>query len=242
FMLKTKEGLLERDLKILKDLYDFRLLTVNQIVIRTGYAKWSIYKYIRALIKSGFVTKKRIKGYTENSNLKGDYFRITNKGITALKRNGYENLRYVSSDLKVSDIRVPIEILFNDVHYNLQQNGWTVLGSRKAKEKYGINRIDNLSGVASSPVLNNEYPFYIFHFFGDMSDVYIGKIISEINKYKFRNIVLFTTTPEMFEEIMDLMIKKADIFTYKTFRVLPLQYGLQYLINYAETNLIYDFL
>lgn len=241
-MNKTKEGLPERDIKILKDLYDFRILKIDQIVIRTGYKKDTIYKYIRSLFKSGFVTKSRIKGYTEDSKLRGDYFRITNKGISTLRNNGYEDLHYAAEDLKVSDVRAPIEILFTDLHYDLSKKGWKVLGNRKAKERYGINRVDNLTGVFSSPVFNIEYPFYIFQFYHDMSAKYVGKIISEINKYSFSNIVLFTTTRDMFEKVTNTMLDRADIFTYKTFRILPLQYGLKYLSNYAEGDMLFNYI
>lgn len=241
-MTKSAYKIRERDVLMLKELYDSRLLTVDQLVSRFQYTKGSIYHFISRLVKSGFVLTGDIKGFTNESGIRGRYYRISNKGIKLLKENGYPNLRYDAEDLKVSDIRAPIEILFNDVHYELSKHGWKVYGSRESKEKYGMNRTDNLNGVLSSPVFNKEYPFYIFQFQFDLSERFINKIIGEINRYVFNNIVLFTTTKEMFLKVTNIMMNKAEIFTYNTFRVLPLQYGLQYLLNYSEGDMLFNFL
>lgn len=241
-MKKKRLNSSERNIKILKELYDFRLLTIDQLVVRFSYTKATMYHYISRLIKSGFVVTGDVKGFTNESGIRGRYYKISNKGITLLKKNGYPHLKYVSADLKVSDTRVPIEILFNDIHYELTKEGWRVYGSRESKEKFGINRGDNLTGVLSSPVFSNEYPFYIFQFHFEMSDQYTGKIISEVNRYLFNNIVFFTTTKEMFMKVVEIMLDKAQIYTYSTFRVLPLQYGLQYMLHYAEGDMFFNFL
>jgi len=238
---KNKNNL-KRDVKLLYELYQGRVLTIDQLTPRFTYKKSYMYKLVSNLFKSGLILTGDIKGFTNESGIRGRYYRISNKGIKILKENGYPDLKYNAEDLKVSDVRVPIEILFNDVHYEMTKHGWRVYGSRESKEKYGINRTDNLNGVLSSPVFNREYPFYIFQFQFEMSEQYIGRIIGEINRYKFENIALFTTTKEMFLKVTNIMMNKAEIFTYNTFMVLPLQYGLQYLLNYAEGDMLFNFL
>src|SRR5699024_12736962 len=89
---------------------------------------------------------KATKGYTNNNDrMKGKHYKITNKGINFLRDNGYD-LSYSAEDLKVSDLRVPTELTFNNLYFDFSSQSWGVIGSRETKKKYGINRGENLNG------------------------------------------------------------------------------------------------
>src|SRR5699024_11682738 len=89
-----------------------------------------MYHFMSRLIKSGFVLSKATKGYTNNNDrMKGKHYKITNKGINFLRDNGYD-LSYSAEDLKVSDLRVPTELTFNNLYFDFSSRSWGVIGSR----------------------------------------------------------------------------------------------------------------
>lgn len=162
---KTKQ----RDLKILKELYDLRVLTADQLANRFGFTKGSMYHFMSRLLKSCFVQSTAIKGFAESSGLRGKYYSITNKGIRFLSENGFE-VEGVAESLKVSDMRVPYELTVNGLYYEFREKGWGFKGSREAKKEFGINRGNNIHVVLSSPVFK-DYPFYLLINIDTISDV-----------------------------------------------------------------------
>ena len=224
----------QRDIRILEELYKHRILTIDQLTSRFDYKKSYMYKLVSNLFKSGLVLTGDVKGFTNQSGIRGRYYRISNRGINFLRDNGYD-LSYSAEDLKVSDLRVPTEIMFNNIYLDFSSRSWSVQGSREVKKKYGINRGDNLNGVLSSPVLK-DYPFYIF--LENTSDKWLKRVVNEINKYSFSDIILFTVSKSTFEQVINEMLEHADVFTYSTFRIMPMKYGTRYMLNYVDNEIL----
>src|SRR5699024_9040784 len=155
-----------------------------------------------------------------------------------LKEYGYD-LVYNADSLRVSDYRVPILLETNDMIMDFASHGWSIKDSRQTKSIYDLNRGDNLHGLLTSPT-KSEYPFYIF--LNNTSDRHITRIRKEVNRYNFSDIILFVNSQAIFRKVIVEMLRKADIFTYKTFRVLPLGYGKRYLYYYDDKSLLYSFL
>src|SRR5699024_12301602 len=85
---KNKNNL-KRDVKLLYELYQGRVLTIDQLTPRFTYKKSYMYKLVSNLFKSGLILTGDIKGFTNESGIRGRYYRISNKGIKILKENGY---------------------------------------------------------------------------------------------------------------------------------------------------------
>lgn len=234
--LETKQ----RDLNMLYEMYQFRVLTIDQLSSRFGYTKGSLYHFLARLLKSGLIQSKGIKGYTSNEKRPGKYYSITNKGISFLRENGYDVTKSADA-LRVSDMRVLYELEVNNLHYEFTQIGWQLSDSRETKKKFGLNRGDNLHGSLSSPVLK-EYPFYLFLNNDNISDLWINRVVRELNKYGFPNIILLTDGEDTFKRVFQVMFKKVEAFTYEQFMLMSIRFGKQYIRHYVDTDLLYDFM
>lgn len=209
-----------RDLNLFYELYNFRVLTIEQFSRRFGYTKGSLYHFLAGLLKSGLIQSHGIKGYKKVTGKLGKYYTITNRGIRFLDENGYV-VTHSADALRISDMRVMYELVVNDLYYELKESGWELHDSRATKKKMGLNRGDNLHGSLSSPVLN-EYPFYLFLNNDNISDLWLNRVIREINKYNFMNIVLLTDGEYTFSRVFQVMSSKAESFTYKNFMMMSL--------------------
>ena len=41
---------------------------------------------------------------------------------------------------------------------------------------------------------------------------------------------------------MNEMLEHADVFTYSTFRIMPMKYGTRYMLNYVDNEILYNYL
>ena len=229
-----------RNLKILHEFYRFRVLTIEQHSVRLRYTKGSLCHFLARLLKSGLIQSKGIKGYTVNDERKGKYYSVLNKGITFLSDNDYE-VPLRAEDIKMSDMRVSYELEVNNLANEFQLIGWSLLSIREVKREYGLNRGDNLHGSLSSPVLK-EYPFYLFLNNDRISNRWLNRVVREVNKYGFRNMILLTDGEETFKRVFQAMFSKVEAFTYEQFMLMSLRFGKEYMKHYVDTDLLYDFI
>lgn len=241
----------EKDREVLYDLYKSRLLMVDQLARRHDYTKGSMYHKLSRLRHRGFVATQNIKGFSSQGGLQGKCYKITNKGISYLKKHGYE-LSLKAESIKVSDMRVPTLIITNDLFEQFSNKGWKVLDSRELKEQYKLNRGLNLHGMLSSPNISSRdissqgfeqrnYPFYIL--LEGTSDAFIKRIRGEVGRLQqFSDLIFFTKNVDVFQRTFSEMLMNADVFTYRSFRVLPYGYGMRYLIYYDNFQVLLHYL
>ncbi|RKJ36967.1 hypothetical protein D7X33_37930, partial [Butyricicoccus sp. 1XD8-22] len=104
---KSEEEVLTQDLELLYELYKYRALSTAQIAEIGDLGKWYVYKKISLLRKGGYIYSEQISGnYIPNQKRQGSYHRISGKGISLLKENGYL-VDSTADDLKVAKIRLP---------------------------------------------------------------------------------------------------------------------------------------
>lgn len=233
-----KQEALKREINILYDLYNFRVMSIEQLVKRSTYTLGTMYHKVSDLQKRGLILAGDIRGFTVEGGRRGRYYRISNKGITLLKEWGYD-VTYTADDLRVSDYRVPILLETNDLFFDFSSQGWSIMDSRATKNVYELNRGDNLHGMITSP-RHKKYPFYIF--LNNTSDKHITRISREVNRYSFSDIILFVNSKAIFQKVFVEMLREADIFTYRSFRILPLGFGKRYLLHYDDEELLLDYL
>src|SRR5699024_6230459 len=215
------------------------------------YTKGSMYHKLSRLRHRGFVATQNIKGFSSQGGLQGKCYKITNKGISYLKKYGYE-LSLKAESIKVSDMRVPTLIITNDLFEQFSNKGWKVLDSRELKEQYKLNRGLNLHGMLSSPNISSQdissqgfeqrnYPFYIL--LEGTSDAFIKRIRGEVGRLQqFSDLIFFTKNVDVFQRTFSEMLMNADVFTYRSFRVLPYGYGMRYLIYYDKFEVLLHYL
>jgi len=243
----------QKDLDILYDLYKSRLLVVEQIARRHGYTKGSMYHKLGRLRKRGYISTQNIKGFSSQGGLQGKCYRITDVGINFLREQGYD-IEITASALRVSDMRVPTLITTNDLFEEFSSQGWETLDSRELKVNYNLNRGLNLHGMLSSPNLSSQdgelssqgfdqrnYPFYIL--LEGTSDDFIKRIRGEVERLQqFSDLIFFTKNVEVFQRTFSEMLMNADVFTYRSFRILPYGYGVRYLIYYDNFQVLLNYL
>lgn len=237
---RLKLKAMERETKLLLDLYHLRMMTVEQISERHDYTVGTLYHKFREFRKSGLITTGTISGYTvTDDNLKkGKYYRLTGKGVTHLNELGYE-LEGSVEGLRISEFRVQNVLHFNDLMIYLSSHVWSVLDSREVKRKKNYNRGDIVDGMLISPD-EKEYLFYLF--LNKVSEARMVKIKLELNKYRFSDIILFTRSREVFKSVLKEMLLSAEVFKYNSFRVLPLGYGKRYLAYYNDSQVLFNYL
>src|SRR5699024_6316627 len=134
---------------------------------------------------------------------------------------------------------LPYLLSTNDLLIDLEVHGWKMLDSREVKERYQLNKGDNLHGMLVSPE-GKRYPFIVLiHRAGRRN---IGKMVSEVARYAFNDMVLFTRTAESFEQALDIFLNNSDVLRYETFRVLPYSFSKYYLPKYDSDAQVLNYL
>ena len=227
-----------KDKEILFDLYNWRIMSVEQLARRHNYTKGSMYHKLLRLKNKNLLTTQTIKGFSNESSLRGKVYRITDKGMSYLLREGYD-VRGEANTLRVSDMRVPVILTANDLFEEFSSQGWHTLDSRELKIEYNLNRGINLNGMLSSPSDCN-YPFYLL--LEGVTDNYIKRIRVEIERLNFHNLIFFTKDKDVFQRTFSEMLKNAEVYTYNSFRVMPFGYGKTYLRYYEDFQVVLNYL
>lgn len=233
---------LEKDIDILLDLYESRIKTVDQLSRKHDYKKSSMYHKLGRMRNKGYITTQNIKGFSSRSKnirgLQGKCYKITNSGITYLRKLGYD-LEFDASYLKVSDMRVPILLLTLDLFEEMSSRGWSYMDSRLSKYKYSLNRGLNFDGILSSPN-SFKYPFYIM--LENTTDTYIRRVRTEIERLNFDELLFFTRSPSVFNRLFDELLTNGEVFLYKSVRILPFGFGWRYLVYYDDSQVMFNYL
>src|SRR5690625_7410209 len=103
-----------QDLDLLYEIYKYRALSTTQVRHIRNISKWYVYKKLDYLRNFGFIYSEQISGnYIPDQKRQGSYHRISDKGITLLKENGYL-VEYTANDIKIGKYRLPYLLIGND--------------------------------------------------------------------------------------------------------------------------------
>src|SRR5699024_3110829 len=114
------------------------------------------------------------------------------------------------------------------------------INGRDVKNKYNLNRGDNIHGMLISPE-STKYAIYIFN--GLVTPKNRGKIKKEVGRYnQFTNILMLTKSKDSFYQIFNEFKASDDIFRYLSFSVLPFSYGIRYLKSLNTEEALMNFI
>ena len=164
----------KRDLDILHDLYRYRVLTTEQIK-RKHFpdSKYYVNRKLNMLRNSGWITTYSV---SRNGRKGKAHHRLTDRGITQLRKNGY------STEYKADALRVSNELLVylheaNNIMVELSPYGWEMQDSRETKKRYNMNRGDQIHGTLISSD-GTEYGFFVLE--KGTLDRNMAKVVQEI--------------------------------------------------------------
>ncbi len=163
-----------RDIAILYDLYQYRILTTEQIKrMYFPNSKRYVDEKLRAMRNSQLIstfTQKR-------PGRKGcACHRILQKGLDLLKEKGYD-IQYKPSDLTVNANARPYVLATNDIMTHITSYGWFMKDSRQVKREYGLNSGDQIHGSIVSPE-GTEYGLFVLE--QDTLVKNLAKVVYEI--------------------------------------------------------------
>lgn len=165
----------DRENAILNDLYEYRVMTTEQIKkIHFDNKGYYVNKVLmnmrkRKLIKSSILknSRKGKKGFS--------YHRLTETGLEYLSR--YDMSVEGQSSLYARPKQVAYLLMVSDLVAELTNTDWEIWDSRKVKKEYNLDKRMNIQGMAITPD-KKKYGLYIL---AENSSVQtIGKIQSEI--------------------------------------------------------------
>src|SRR5699024_4228807 len=132
-----------RDLNLLLDLYNYRVLTTSQIK-RRYYpdSKTYVNKRLHLMRKSGYIATE---SYPRIDRKGFAYHQITDTGISLLREYGYD-CPMRSDSLRVTQQMLPYLFDANEIMIQLVPYGWRMKDSRQVKHDYNMNRGDYIHG------------------------------------------------------------------------------------------------
>lgn len=240
------------DIEIMVGLYEYRALSIEQIQKRYNLTKGYCYKKLHVLKQSKWVTSHAIKNYKKNQHSQGKYYRLTERGLTVLKEEGVP-ITKKAHHLHVADLYIPFLLHTNDMMIALEQYGWQLIDSRETKERFNLNRSDNIQGVLQNVKTgSSEYGIYVF--MEGTRPENIVKATREIqNHNSIINYILFTKGKDTFQQMVEALINEKTknggkagtlVAGKNSIKILPYTFGKNYfqlfeqdeeMIRFAET-------
>mgnify|MGYP000987239286 CR=1 FL=1 len=193
--------LVERDLNILLDLYNFRALTTEQI--KRKYFQESehyVNKVLYKLRKERFINSNTLKGSRDKK--KGiSYHRLTEKGMECLARHGVAVEGFIQN-LYVKPAKLHYVLSANDVMTDLTQSGWQALDSRGIKKRFNLDDRMNILGLLVDPE-GKRYGYYVME--EGITRANLGKMVAEIrDSYAVvKNFIIFTKGARSYSQFIN---------------------------------------
>lgn len=193
--------LIDRDLNILQDLYNFRALTTEQIKRKYfSESEYYVNKILGKLRKEHFITSATLKGSRDKK--KGiTYHRLTETGMECLARHGVSVEGY-AQNLYVKPVQLHYILSANDIMVDLTQAGWKALDSRGIKKQFNLDDRMNIHGLLIAPD-GKQYGFYVLE--EGVTRNTLGRIAAEIkDSYaKVQNFIIFTKGARSYNQFIN---------------------------------------
>lgn len=232
---------IERDVRILHDIYNHRAMTTSQLASRHNYSMRHMYRLMRGFRSDKFIFTGSVRGYTTNRSRQADYHRISKKGIRFLNDNGIKT-ELKPEDLRISSNYLPYALSLNDLSIQLSPHGWEVTDSREVKRLHDLGYNERIDGMLTSPLGNKSY---IYIFISPYSPMNLRQVKGEVERNSnFQNILMLAKSGRAFEQIINEFNSFSYVVQYQSFRVLPFDYGCRYLpvFDSDSNEVLYDYL
>lgn len=228
--------LTERDEKILRDLFEYRTLTVKQIH-ELYFEKTSMnYTYLRLhqLKKAGYVRSQPI---VVDGQKRAACYYLTDAGLKELTERDLKEAENVKSHhLYIKGSQRPYVVELNEIYVGLRKAGtrWEVLDSRYVKRMYNLNRANLIQGI----ITNGETHYGVYLLLGKPEIETYSRIINEIKRTPISDYIVFAKNEESFEMFMEES-KKLGLVVGGSLKVLPYKLGNQLLqVFRSEMSLV----
>ncbi len=240
--LEGSKRLCKLDTEILTGLYEYRALTTEQIARKFGISMPYTYKKLYMMRKKKLLHSEPISGYLNKQRSQGKYHRISETGISCLKKQGMfvERQAY---QLKIDKYHLPYVLMTNDLLVDLEPHGWELSDSRDTKARFRLNRSDNIQGMLLNTHTRNEYGIYILN--ANMGPKNLQKTIREVGDYdQINDFLLFTSGSQTFETIVKALLEGDDgkvVAKRHSIKVLPHVFGRKYLSHFDDEDKVLRF-
>lgn len=215
----------ERDLAILYDLYRYRVLTTDQIKRKYfSDSKYYVNRKLNMLRNSGWISTFSV---SRNDGRKGRaHHRLTDRGINVLKVHGY-SIKRKAFDLLVTDESLPYLIEANNIMVELSPHDWKMRDSRETKERYNMNRGDQMHGTLLSPN-GTEYGFFVLE--KGTLDKNMAKVVQEIwaTSEGLTHFIIFAKGMDSIRHFVERS-REQKLVTSGSLCVMDLAFGIEYL-------------
>lgn len=236
------------DISILKSLYEYRALNIEQLRKLHNLSENYSYRKLRILRVSGYVKNKPIKGYQKGKKNQGKYFRITNSGLNVLRDHGVLMDKRVVR-LEVTAEYIPYLLATNDVMVDLKAYGWELSDSREVKERMGINRNDLIHGMLQN-VKTGSRGYGIYIYLETVSIRVIEKMQREMKNYTIKesnylsDYIIFKRGQQGIRELINQIMSDEHsevLARVSSLKLLPYVYGKLYLRAFEEEDRVLEY-
>ena len=231
-MSKSRTELTERDMNLIRALYELRVLSAKQI--KRGYYQdyWYGYRRARQLKAMGYLDSSPL---TNGRRKETQYYYLTGMGIKLLglvkpresSKNRIRERFMVARQLQINEIIITIQQLERE---NGSGHVWEWMDSRKVKEDFKFNRRNLIAGMLKNITSGDKYGIFIPTNAEKMETICEG-ISKEINKHDNvrSNIVLCSDISE-----------EKQILRYYNDNLKPVGNDLRVLPYPAGIDIIYN--
>lgn len=229
------EWLTERDLLILAEIYNNRVMGASQI--RRAYFGNMLYAYnrIKKLEKMGYLCGKPV---LEGRRKLTEAYYVTDKGISCItvknprqsNKNRPNNQFQIKRQLAINEVLVRIIQLENKTGRFAEEQVWQWIEARETKEKFNMNRGDIISGCLVNKVTGSKYGVYV-----PIETQNIDSLLKRYHTEMCRHIlirdnIVLCSTPELFKAYRNMDTIGGSI------RVLPFEQGINLIWNLLTDN------
>ncbi|AQS55676.1 replication-relaxation family protein [Novibacillus thermophilus] len=214
----------DRDLNILKDLYEYRTLTTQQVLKWYFDKKRYGYQRMYLLRKDGLINSRPL--VVEHGRKQTSCYFITDKGIRVLLREGViERPVRQAKNIQIKGPHLRYVVETNDIYLQLRDYGWTVLGGREVKNEFKLNRADLIQGMLIS---GDGEKFGIYIVSDNPAEHTASKIVTEIGNSRLPSHIVFCRGKSGYEMVRD-RARKMNVFVGGSLNVLPFANGVKIL-------------
>ncbi|WP_040980423.1 MULTISPECIES: replication-relaxation family protein [Oceanobacillus] len=239
----------ESDIEILKGLYELRVMSTDQIRKRYNLTEWYAYKKIARLRNTGWIITEPISGYKNKQRSQGVYHRISEIGISCLRKQGITIVRKAHHQLPTKR-HLPYVLLTNDLIIDLEPFDWTFKDSRTLKNEYQLNRGDSLQAMLRDP---DGKEFLIYMLRESVTEPTLVKIQKEIESYSAinpmdkqrltNNYMIFVQGQHSYQQVVDRFSHYKDaMLTSRHLKLFPLSFAKKYLRAFYNNAKFIDFI
>lgn len=229
--MQTIRRITERDLRILYDLYRFKVMSGEQLR-RLYFGDHVAYTYRKLYImkNSGWIGSRKIVREMSDGGRIGAIYYITDRGLRVLREHGViDDERVEAKDLRIKKENVGSYLDFGDLYMELRKSGYTFIDSRQLKKKYNMERGDLYKGAIIDRD-SNEYFVYIIR--DRARESTLKRILGEVGKSSseapsWRNLILFRGM-NSYDEFLELL----DSHVVTSACLMPYGFAIKYLKNY----------